>query len=347
MRLAAALVGLAAVMASVVSFSAASAEDVVGVTVETFTDKSNYALGEPVNVTVVVTNDGPDPVKLWFTSTMQAGYLVLASDGVKVYDYRMYRSAFSAITSLSLDPGESATYYFNDTNAWLQVDNYDKSLPPGTYAILGCLYTSQLTESESVGETEITLGDEDDVVVDVFVEVVLEKSEYDPGKPVNVTVAVTNSGIYDRRIWYSSDLTAYYMVEDSQGVTVFDLRSHLDVSSYNPYYISLGPGESRSYEFDGADAWGQVDDDGQPVRYGESYVICGYLNTTSPCEDGAATAVTIAEDDGDARSLSDPLVVTAIIVVAAACILTVAAMTLFRRRGKAGKPGAGPDEDTQ
>lgn len=348
MRLLAALVGLVTVVASALSFSVASAEDVVDVTVETFTDKSNYALGELVKVIVVATNDGTEFVELGFTSTMQAGYRVVASDGVQVYDYRAHHSAFSAMTSLSLDPGESATYFFNDTNAWPQVDDSGKSIPPGSYVILGCLYTSQLTESDSVDETEVTLGDEDDIVVDVFVEVVLEKSEYDPGEPVNVTVVVTNSGIYDRRIWYSSDLTAYYVVEDSQGVTLFDLRSHLVVSSpLGTYYLSLSPGGSKSYEFDGADAWGQVDDSGQPVTAGESYTIRGYLNTTSPCEDGVATAVTIAEDDAEARFLSDPLVVTVIIVVAAACILMVVAVALLRRRGKVGKPGAGPDENTQ
>ena len=347
MRLLAALVGLVAVAGSALSFSAASAEDVVGLTVETFTDKSNYTLGEPVSVTVVVTNAGTEPIELTFSSTMQAYYRVMASDGVKVYDYNAHHPVFMAFTRLYLEPGKSTAYVFDDSNAWLQVDNRDNPLPAGTYRILGVLAALELEESQSVAETEVALGYEDDFIVDVFVEVDLEKLVYDPGEPVNVTVVVTNRGIYDRRIWYSSYLTAYYVVEDSQGTTVFDLRSHVDVSASDAYCLPLRPGQTHHYEFNGTDAWEQVDDSGQPVGAGESYVIRGYLNTSSPCEDGSATSFTISEDDTWGRFLSDPVVVTVVIVVAAACILTIAFMALFRRGGKVGKPGAGSDEDTQ
>lgn len=309
----------------------------MGLTVETFTEKSNYALGEPVSVTVVVTNEGTESVELTFSSTMQAYYRVLASDGVKVYDFNAHHPALMAITRLHLDPGESTSFVFDGSDAWLQVDNRDNPVPAGTYRILGILAAWELEESESVAETEVNLGDEEDFIVDVFVEVALEKSVYDPGEPVNVTVVVTNRGIYDRRIWYSSYLTAYYVVEDSQGTTVFDLRSHVDVSVSDAYCLPLRPGQIHHYEFDGPDAWEQVDDSGQPVEAGESYVIRGYLNTSSPCEDGSATSLTVSEDDTWARFLSDPLVITAIIVVAASCILTATAMTFLRRRGKVGQ----------
>ena len=336
MRLLAALVGLVAAVTSATSLSAVSADDVVDLTVETFTDKSNYALGEPVSVTMVVTNEGTESVELTFSSTMQAYYRVHASDGVKLYDFNAHHPALMAITRLHLDPGESTSYVFDDSDAWLQVDNHDKPVPAGSYTILGILAAWELEESESVAETEVTLGDEDDFIVDVFVEVDLEKSVYDPGEPVNVTVVVTNRGIYDRRIWYSSDLTAYYVVEDSQGMTVFDLRSHVNVSVSDSYCLALRPGQSHYYEFDDSDAWEQVDDSGQPVGAGELYAIRGYLNTSSPCEDGFATSLTVSEDDAWVRLLSDPLVITAIIVVAVSCMLTVAATAFLRRRSKVG-----------
>lgn len=321
------------------------------VVTEVFTEKDRYSPGEPINVTVVVTNLGEESVTYDYRSSCHARYVVESEDGARVFEY--IATDLPVIQRTTLEPGESETYVFDGYNAWDQVD--DRGYPvevPGSYIIYGILNTWDyptlyvldygfLTETQPylIGSKTVAISEYEEDPGDsvLSTEVSTERPSYAPGEAVNVTVKVTNPGANYVTVEYMSyNLCACYVVKDSQGEVVFDLRKHT-YSDYIPYSVTLSPGESEFHVFYDSMAWGQVDDDGLPVDRGASYTVEGLLATWAPYEPSNAT-VTLSEADDDDEPLSGtesgPSTVMVVVAVAAvAAIAVVLLMSLKRRNG--------------
>jgi len=84
--------------------------------------------------------------------------------------------------------------------------------------------------------------------------VTTDKSMYQPGEPVNITVTFPNgySGMF------RDGCTMYYTIVDSDGNVQYDLRRHMFWVMVITFW-SVGPGYSRSF------IWNQADDNNTPV----------------------------------------------------------------------------------
>lgn len=152
----------------------------------------------------------------------------------------------------------------------------------------------------------------------VSVEVETEKTHFIIGEPVNVTVVVRNLGTVAVTLTFQTSLQAYYLVEDSEGTELFNLKYEVDVLNWLTY-LELGPGESKAYVFDETNSWKQVDSEGNPVPIPGEYVIRGMLDCVNSYAAGSAV-ITL----GYAGATPEfPGVAIIVCLVAVMCILAV------------------------
>ena len=86
--------------------------------------------------------------------------------------------------------------------------------------------------------------------------VTTDKSIYLPGEPVNITATFP----YGYTGTFPTSLTMYYMIIDSDGKVIYDMKKHVIVLMVITTW-SVGPGYSRSF------IWNQCDDNKTPVGY--------------------------------------------------------------------------------
>jgi hypothetical protein len=104
------------------------------------TDKTDYAAGETVRITVTLTNRTSQTVTLNFPSTCQAFFKVETPAGAPVYDHRLHVGCFFVLTSLTLTPGQSQAYQFS----WRQINDAGALVPrPAEYVIRGFMDTAE------------------------------------------------------------------------------------------------------------------------------------------------------------------------------------------------------------
>ncbi|MBI1951325.1 MAG: right-handed parallel beta-helix repeat-containing protein, partial [Acidobacteria bacterium] len=104
------------------------------------TDKAAYAQGEPVAITLLLTNRGSAPVTLHFPSACEAFFAVQNMSNAVVYDYRFHVGCPAIVTERTVQPGETVTYDFN----WTQVDDSGAPVPaPADYRIRGFLDSAE------------------------------------------------------------------------------------------------------------------------------------------------------------------------------------------------------------
>lgn len=84
--------------------------------------------------------------------------------------------------------------------------------------------------------------------------VTTDKRCYLPGEPVNITATLPN-GFFGT---FPTSCTMYYMILDSNGKVIYDMRVHYYWLMVITYW-NVGPGYSRSF------IWNQLDDQGNPV----------------------------------------------------------------------------------
>jgi hypothetical protein len=100
------------------------------------TDKTIYAPGERVAITLLLTNRGASPVTLHFSSSCEAFFSVLDLSEAVVYDDRLHVGCLAIVTERTVQPGETVTYDFG----WIQVDDAGQPVPaPADYRIRGFL----------------------------------------------------------------------------------------------------------------------------------------------------------------------------------------------------------------
>jgi hypothetical protein len=98
------------------------------------TDKTLYATDEQATVTMIYTNRTSQPVTLNFPTTCHLFFRVETLSGSLVYDERYHDGCFDALTSLTLQPGQSST----GTALWpIRNDSGQPVATPAEYIIIG------------------------------------------------------------------------------------------------------------------------------------------------------------------------------------------------------------------
>ncbi len=101
------------------------------------TDKTTYSLGEPVNLTMTITNISTQTIS--FThSGYDFDFQVTNDTNNQIYQWSNFKAFPDIITITQLQPGENISANFT----WLQTCNFDLSVQgdpvsPGTYNIIG------------------------------------------------------------------------------------------------------------------------------------------------------------------------------------------------------------------
>lgn len=159
---------------------------------------------------------------------------------------------------------------------------------------------------------------------EIVTEVTTDKQDYAQGEPVTVTVVVKNLGDEDVELTFPSSLQVYYVVTDSLGSVVYSLKSHVYVYWWLTY-LTVEAGGSHTQVFDGVEAWGQVDDDGEAAASPGTYRVTGELDTTSVSYEAGESVLTLGGGLEAVPEFSSGMTVA----VSAA---VVAGILYFRRR---------------
>ena len=96
------------------------------------TDKPNYAVGEPVQLKLTVTNAG-DKVAVFQSSNSQRYDFVIRAGGEEVWRWSRGRAFLMMLTSGKLLPGKSQIYEVT----WDQKDSNGAVVPLGRYTVEG------------------------------------------------------------------------------------------------------------------------------------------------------------------------------------------------------------------
>lgn len=111
--------------------------DPLDVVVTVSTDKSAYGWGEPVVITVSVTNVGTSTLNFVFPTTHQAGFEIYQVYGrvriLKPVYTTLNDYYLQMVTYLTLEPGETKNYTFQ----WRQNSETDVEIRPTDYWVSG------------------------------------------------------------------------------------------------------------------------------------------------------------------------------------------------------------------
>ncbi len=101
------------------------------------TDKEAYVVGQPVVITVLVSNTGNETVDLYSGSLCGASFYVEDSFGVALYDWHRHFGCLDE-ARLTLSPGQTVEY---PRFEWDQVNDEGSQVPtPGTFTVKGSFH---------------------------------------------------------------------------------------------------------------------------------------------------------------------------------------------------------------
>ncbi len=233
------------------------------------TDKLAYRLGEPVQITVTVTNTTDAPLTLYFDTSCQAFFAVEDASGATVYNLELHVGCLTIPTEITLQPGQSQSYPFT----WNQVDDGGAPIPPGNYVIRSIIpSTPALTE----GSVAVPIG------LPAVATVETDRDLYLRGETVRIVVTIINTGSETLTLNYSSGCKAFFNVETVSGAVVYEWERHVGCTLL-PTSLTLQPGESTSFPFN----WDQVDDFGIAVPTG-TYVVRSEIPSLPQVQEGSA-----------------------------------------------------------
>jgi hypothetical protein len=107
-------------------------------------DRSAYKAGDPVMLTLTVTNPGATPVTLQFPSAQQYDFEVRRG-GQAIWRWSAGRMFTQALTSLTIGPGEKRVF----TQTWNQRDDNGQAVAAGSYEAVGTLTTMDRPQPQS------------------------------------------------------------------------------------------------------------------------------------------------------------------------------------------------------
>lgn len=93
--------------------------------------------GQPLGMTLLVTNRSDRSVEITFPTACQENFLVRQGT-LTVWELDAGRLCAQVVTELTLGPGETVTFQ----TTWDQVDNDGDRVPPGEYEAVGQLLSS-------------------------------------------------------------------------------------------------------------------------------------------------------------------------------------------------------------
>jgi hypothetical protein len=95
--------------------------------------KAAYAVGEPVELTLTLSNRGAEPLVFQFNDGQRYDFVAMREDGTVVWVWSRDKMFIQVLGSLTLAPGESRVY----RDRWDQRDNDGAQVPPGRYIVEG------------------------------------------------------------------------------------------------------------------------------------------------------------------------------------------------------------------
>jgi len=102
-----------------------------GVQIELRLNKVAYTVGEPVEITLTLSNPAMSVAKFQFPTGQMYDFIV-SRDGQFVWQWSLGRAFTQAFTALILAPRESKVF----TERWDQRDARGRTVPPGEYEIV-------------------------------------------------------------------------------------------------------------------------------------------------------------------------------------------------------------------
>ncbi len=98
------------------------------------TDHAVYAVGQPVELTLAITNSGPDPISITAPSSQLYDFIVL-KEGREVWRWSADKMFLTVVTRLTIFSGETRAF----TERWDQRDRDGRLVTPGNYRVVGIL----------------------------------------------------------------------------------------------------------------------------------------------------------------------------------------------------------------
>lgn len=114
------------------------------------TNKTNYAVGETVVITLTLTNDTGTTQTYNFSSSQRYD-VIIGRGGNKVWQWSDGRFFAQMMGSETLQPGESRVY----TVEWNQTNSAGNQVPTGTYTVVGQITSYNMPEQDT---TTITIS---------------------------------------------------------------------------------------------------------------------------------------------------------------------------------------------
>jgi hypothetical protein len=101
--------------------------------IELTTEKSRYYQGEPIRMTVRMTNNSKTAINSYYRSSQKYDFIIKDKNGKIIWQWSYGKMFLMALSQFMLEPGENISYSF----MWDQKDNSKKVVPAGAYTILG------------------------------------------------------------------------------------------------------------------------------------------------------------------------------------------------------------------
>lgn len=101
-------------------------------------DRTVYAPGEPVELTLAVANPGSTSLTLTAPSSQRYDFTVL-KDAAEIWRWSAGRMFLTVLTDLTIPPGETRAF----TEVWDQRDLNGNPVGPGEYLVVGTLIGGQ------------------------------------------------------------------------------------------------------------------------------------------------------------------------------------------------------------
>jgi hypothetical protein len=96
-------------------------------------DKAAYAVGDPVGLTLTLSNRGAEPLVFQFNDGQRYDFVARREDGTVVWVWSHDKAFIQVLGTLTIAAGESRVY----RDRWDQKDNNGVQVPPGRYIIEG------------------------------------------------------------------------------------------------------------------------------------------------------------------------------------------------------------------
>ena len=161
-------------IAPIINFNTVKASTDGDLVVVLQTDKLNYLMGEPINISIYVENQGETDIIIVFPTSQKAdfwiGYNFLWSAG----------KVFSPMEFTVTIPSGKRIYLLNDS--WGQVDFGGEQVPPGLYSIDGWMVESYQYPEIHSEVVDIRIG---------------SKLEINVHGGIGVTISITDVGVFN------------------------------------------------------------------------------------------------------------------------------------------------------